>query len=83
MKTKISDKDSDNDLLARYAIFLAGNRMGVEIEDNTLSEEEKTLVEEQMSKDPKLADYIHALAKSYIKFYERLDTSLAGEERFA
>ena len=53
--------------------------MGVEIEDNTLSEEEKTLVEEQMSKDPELADYIHALEKSYIKFYEHLDASPVGQ----
>ncbi len=66
------DKELNNDLLARYAIFIATNEMGVTIEDNKIFEAEKKLAEEQIAVDPDLSEYLEFLKNQYIQIYQGL-----------
>ncbi len=74
----MSDKKPTNDLLARYAIYLAAKEMDVSIEDSRISVDEIRNVEHQISTNPELSEYISFLQQNYINLYQNLDESQVG-----
>ncbi len=74
----MSDKEPNNDLLARYAIYLAAKEMGANIEDIRISADEIRNVEHQVSNNPELSEYISFLQQNYINLYQNLDESKVG-----
>ncbi len=73
MNQKLND-----DLIARYAIYMAAKMMDVETADNNLTENEISQVEKEVSANPELSEYIDFLQNSYVELYQDLDKSDLG-----
>ncbi len=71
--------EPENQLVVRYAIFLAATELGTDIEYEKLTEQEKELVKKKCSEDPQLQDRVDLLKTSYIKLNEHLKGSEVGD----
>ncbi len=74
MNSKLKD-----DLIARYAIYLAAKKMAIEVPDNKLTDNERILVEKEISDNPELSEYLDFLQKSYTELYQDLGKSAFGD----
>jgi len=74
MNTKLKD-----DLVVRYAIHLAAKKVDISAPDNKLTDNEKALIEKEISNNPDVSEYIDFLQKSYTELYQDLGKSAFGD----
>jgi len=71
---------SDNDdLLIRYAIFLAGERLRMTLPDDKLSRDARARVEARLKAEPHLWEEVYLMRDSYIEVYKQMDGTELGE----
>ncbi len=74
MNSKLKD-----DLVVRYAIYLAAKKVDVSAPDNKLTDNEKALIEKEISNNPEVSEYLDFLQKSYTELYQDLGKSAFGD----
>jgi len=74
MNSKLKD-----DLVVRYAIYLAAKKVAISAPDNKLTDNEKVLIEKEISNNPEVSEYIDFLQKSYTELYQDLGKSAFGD----
>jgi len=77
MNSKLKD-----DLVVRYAIHLAAKKVDISAPDNKLTDNEKALIEKEISNNPEVSEYIDFLQKSYTELYQDLGESAFGDITF-
>jgi len=68
-----------NDLVVRYAIYLAAKKVDISAPDNKLTDNEKALIEKEISNNPEVSEYLDFLQKSYTALYQDLGKSAFGD----
>ncbi|MCI0611765.1 hypothetical protein L0244_02125 [bacterium] len=71
--------ESESQLVVRYAIYLAEQQLGTDVEYEKLTEREKKYIEKKCIENPQLQDHVDLLKINYLKVNADLESSEIGD----